>query len=90
MPGVEHVLSASNVGIGNYCCECSLAVLTSLRVLLSWRLCAITTADRSPCFIAFLLDRPFPAGVFGPVDCFHGFTLWADARKELIPSGVSR
>jgi hypothetical protein len=51
---------------------------------------ALITADRSPWRRAFALDRAFPSGVRGPVDCSQGLIWWADARSAAKPSGVSR
>jgi hypothetical protein len=51
---------------------------------------ATAAADLLPCRSAFRLTRFFAAGVFGPVDFFHGFVFLMADRNERRPIAVRR
>jgi len=51
---------------------------------------AMRSAERSPCFVAFILDRALPAAVRGPVLHRHGLWLCAACCNEISPFGVRR
>ena len=54
------------------------------------RCCSMACFDRKPCLSEFLADLALPSAVLGPVLDSHGFTRFADARKDASPWGVSR
>ena len=48
-----------------------------------------TSADRCPCFHAFMHDRALPSGVDGPRVRSHGRVRWVARRREARPSSDS-
>src|SRR5712692_7052587 len=64
---------------------------SSLRIVVFIsRLRAAASAERSPCFSAFILARSLPSGVLGPVLFVHGRVSRMAACSDLNPLRVSR